>query len=167
MSGSSHHSTIDLLTLFSLFFLSTGLWSGFETAALLSISPAMTFYLTNVFTRLLLPRSSRDSPNSAQIFLTSALGTAASTTILYPLIIAKTLLQYRDPSGRRMYRNLLDVFAKVTKRRGVSGLYQGLESQLTKGVLSYGVTMVVKSRVEDAMVAMYVAAKRRQLAQRS
>lgn len=139
-----------------------GLWSGFETAILLSITPALTFYSTNIFTRLLLPRASRESPNSAQIFLTSALGNAASTTLLYPLIIAKTLLQYRDPSGKRMYRNLADVLLKVTKRKGLRGLYQGLESQLTKGVISHGVTMMVKSRVEEAMVALFVALKHRQ-----
>ncbi|CAO1629025.1 unnamed protein product [Parajaminaea phylloscopi] len=143
-----------------------GLWSGFETAILLSITPALTFGLTNIFTRLLVPRRSRESPSPAQIFITSALGNATSTTLLYPLIIAKTLLQYRDANGKRVYQSLADVLLKVAQRKGVQGLYQGLESQLTKGVIAHGVTMMVKSRVEDLMVAFFVAMKRRQAATR-
>lgn len=141
--------------------LLTGLWSGFETAILLSITPAMTFYLTNIYTRLLIPAKSRDRPNSLQIFITSALGNASSTSILYPLIIAKTLLQYRDPSGRRMYRNLADVIIKVTRKRGVVGLYKGLDSQLLKGVISHGVTMTLKDRVESLLVMLYIWSRRR------
>lgn len=141
----------------------TGLWSGFETAILLSITPALTFGFTNIFNRLLVPRASRGAPNPAQIFVTSALGNAASTTMLYPLIIAKTLLQYRDSSGKRMYRNLVDVVVKVARRMGIKGLYQGLESQLTKGIIAHGVTMMLKSRVEEAMVALFIVVKRKQV----
>ncbi|CAO1625949.1 unnamed protein product [Sympodiomycopsis kandeliae] len=139
-----------------------GLWSGFETAILLSITPAMTFYLTNIYTRLLVPKSSRSNPNSLQIFLTSALGNATSTTILYPLIIAKTLLQYRDPYGRKIYRNLIDVIVKISRKKGIKGLYKGLESQLLKGIISHGVTMTIKDRVENALVALFILTRRYQ-----
>ncbi len=38
-----------------------GLWSGFETAAMLSISPALTFYSTNAVSTMLIPkRNGRD-----------------------------------------------------------------------------------------------------------
>lgn len=138
-----------------------GLWSGFPVATLLSITPALTFYLTNILTRLLLPTASRQSPSPAQTFLLSALGNALSTSLLYPLILAKTLLQYRDPRGRRVYKGLVDVVRGTIRRRGVKGLYKGLESQLAKGVTAHGVTMVVKGRVEEGFVQAYLAAKRR------
>ena len=41
-----------------------------------------------------------------------------------------------------MYRNLLDVLSKTIKRGGLKGLYQGLDSQLIKGLFSFGTTMV-------------------------
>ncbi len=77
-----------------------------------------------------------------QTFVTSAIGNSISTMIVFPLILCKTRLQWRSPTGRKMYRNLLDVLRKTVKRGGLKGLYQGLDSQLIKGLFSFGTTMV-------------------------
>lgn len=119
-----------------------GLWSGFETAAMLSISPALTFYSTNAISTLLIPKEKRERPSSLQTFVTSAIGNSISTIIVFPLILCKTRLQWRSPTGRKMYRNLLDVLRKTVRRGGLKGLYQGLDSQLIKGLFSFGTTMV-------------------------
>lgn len=119
-----------------------GLWSGFETAAMLSISPALTFYSTNAVSTMLIPKESRERPSSLQTFVTSAIGNSISTMIVFPLILCKTRLQWRSPTGRKMYRNLLDVLRKTVRRGGLKGLYQGLDSQLIKGLFSFGTTMV-------------------------
>ncbi|SJX64899.1 related to ANT1-Peroxisomal transporter of adenine nucleotides (ATP, AMP)-member of the mitochondrial carrier family (MCF) [Sporisorium reilianum f. sp. reilianum] len=141
-----------------------GLWSGFETAALLSISPALTFYSTNAISRVLIPKESRDKPSSLQTFVTSALGNSVSTMIVFPLILCKTRLQWRSPTGRKMYRNLLDVLRKTVRKGGVRGLYQGLDSQLIKGLFSFGTTMMVKARIETLFVLLYLAVRNRRAA---
>lgn len=125
-----------------------GLWSGFETAAMLSISPALTFYSTNAVSTLLIPKERREKPSSLQTFVTSAIGNSISTMIVFPLILCKTRLQWRSPSGRKMYRNLLDVLRKTIRRGGLAGLYQGLDTQLLKGLFSFGTTMV--SRLHES-----------------
>ncbi|KAK0537663.1 hypothetical protein OC834_000716 [Tilletia horrida] len=128
-----------------------GLWSGFETAALLSITPALTFYFTHAYMRVFIPRRFRDKPLPAQTFITSALGNATATLVVFPLILAKSRLQ----SGKRGYKSLPDVIRSVVRRQGVQGLYAGLETQLAKGFLSQGTTMLVKDRVEAAIVTWY------------
>ncbi|SPO30831.1 related to ANT1 - Peroxisomal transporter of adenine nucleotides (ATP, AMP) - member of the mitochondrial carrier family (MCF) [Ustilago trichophora] len=142
-----------------------GLWSGFETAALLSISPALTFYCTNAVSRILIPKESRAKPSSLQTFVTSAIGNSISTIIVFPLILCKTRLQWRSPTGRKMYRNLLDVLRKTIKKGGgLRGLYQGLDSQLIKGLFSFGTTMMVKARIETLFVMLYLAIRNRKAA---
>lgn len=141
-----------------------GLWSGFETAAMLSISPALTFYSTNAISTLLIPKNKREHPSSWQTFLTSAIGNSISTMIVFPLILCKTRLQWRSPTGRKMYRNLLDVLRKTIRRGGVKGLYQGLDSQLIKGLFSFGTTMMVKARIEMWFVMLFLAARLRKAA---
>ncbi|KAE8232261.1 hypothetical protein CF326_g2717 [Tilletia indica] len=128
-----------------------GLWSGFETAAMLSITPALTFYFTHAYMRLIIPGRFRDKPLPAQTFLSSALGNATATLVVFPLILAKSRLQ----SGKRGYKSLPDVVRSVIRRQGMSGLYAGLETQLVKGFVSQGTTMLVKDRVEAAFIQWY------------
>ncbi|PWN51022.1 mitochondrial carrier [Violaceomyces palustris] len=135
-----------------------GLWSGFETAALLSISPALTFYATHAISS---STGGVGESGAIRTFLCSAAGHSVSTTLVFPLILCKTRLQWRSPSGRRVYTSLVDVLGKTIRRGGFSGLYQGLDSQLAKGVLGHGVTMVVKQRVETLFVLVYLLLRRR------
>lgn len=67
-----------------------------------------------------------------------------AVTLLYPLLLAKTRLQ----SSRRgtQTHNMFDVWDDAIKRGGISGLYQGLETQLVKGFLNQGLAMMIKQR---------------------
>lgn len=54
---------------------------------------------------------------------------AVASTICYPLILAKIRLQWKSPSGKRLYNSMMDVFAKTVKRSGPTGLYVGLQTR--------------------------------------
>lgn len=89
-----------------------------------------------------------------------------ASAVCYPLILTKTRLQWKSPSGKLLYRNMTDVLVKTVKRSGVRGLYVGLQtrelcshgfnpsfsadsgtiSEIIKGFIGQGVTMVVKQR---------------------
>lgn len=138
-----------------------GLWSGYETAVLLSITPALTFSFSHIISRAALSRSAQEKPSAWQTFAVNAAGNSLSTILLFPLILSKTRLQWKSPSGRRMYRSLADVLRKTIKRNGVAGLYQGLESQLLKGLVSHGTTMVVKQRVETLFITLFLVLSQR------
>ena len=87
------------------------------------------------------------------------------------MILAKTRLQWKSPTGKLMYRSIPDVFRKTLNNSGLRGLYVGLEArerghlafvrgvgwadanlrrlssaEIAKGFLSQGVTMVLKQR---------------------
>lgn len=55
-----------------------------------------------------------------------------------------------------MYKNLVDVLRKTIKKNGIKGLYQGLESQLVKGLIGHGMTMMVKQRVEALFITVFL-----------
>lgn len=105
--------------------------------------------------RALIPPQHVAHPTALQSFLTAATASSVASAITYPLILAKTRLQFRSPTGRSVYRSTLHVFARTVKRQGVRGLYAGLEGQLVKGFMSEGLKQTLKARLEMVIVLAY------------
>jgi solute carrier family 25 (peroxisomal adenine nucleotide transporter), member 17 len=87
--------------------------------------------------------------------LGAAFSNTAATSLLYPLILAKTRLQVHkkrskqdaNPTSRKeKAENMINIWGEIIRKEGVRGLYQGLEAQVTKGFVSEGVKMMVKQR---------------------
>ncbi|EIN06664.1 mitochondrial carrier [Punctularia strigosozonata HHB-11173 SS5] len=223
-----------------------GFWKGFETTIALSLNPALTFSLIQLFQRILHRLSTKRFSSPAQVaksatasFLTGALANSIAVAILYPLILAKTRLQSSNSDRRETFSTrgsapthqdhsallftdgprptervasplemgdndadrikaviedtesllkeavhdvantaanaasdvkeklvevhegvrdkgyeVLDIWRDAYRANGARGLYQGLEVQIVKGFLNQGVTMVVKQRMEQLVVAI-------------
>ncbi|KAJ6590122.1 mitochondrial carrier domain-containing protein [Mycena vulgaris] len=146
-----------------------GFWRGFKTTTLLSLNPALTLALFQVYRRVLARGSvsAGANPKPSQAFLGAAVSNSIAAAILYPLMLAKTRLQ--ATSATSMREVLRDAYTgrgrsakwppamefSDSKQPGIPGLYQGLEMQIIKGFLSQGVTFLVKGRVEQMIVEMY------------
>jgi len=105
--------------------------------------------------RALIPPQHIQHPTAVQSFLTAATASSVASALTYPLILAKTRLQFRSPSGKSVYRSNLHVFARTLRKQGVRGLYAGLEGQLVKGFLSEGLKQTLKARLEMVIVLAY------------
>ena len=130
---------------------------GFTTAIPLSLSPAITLFLFQIFRKLssryILRRTPGAAPSTSQklgtptagnAFLGAACSNAIASALLYPLMLAKTRLQVHRRNGDRA--DMIGVWKHAIKREGLQGVYQGLDAQMVKGFVSQGVTMVVKQR---------------------
>ncbi|KAI0821168.1 mitochondrial carrier domain-containing protein [Irpex lacteus] len=153
-----------------------GFWGGFTTTIPLCLNPAITLFLFQLFQRLISLRrphkqTTLGTTSAGSAFLGAAFSNAAATTLLYPLILAKTRLQVhrkslkQDESGdtesqkaklREDTENVVSIWERIVKKEGVRGLYQGWEAQITKGCVSEGVKMMVKQRIEAYVVALYL-----------
>ncbi|KAM0755612.1 mitochondrial carrier [Meredithblackwellia eburnea MCA 4105] len=133
----------------------TGFWSGFKSSILLTTNPALTSFLVDFFRRSLIPQKHLQHPTPAQVFFTGAVASSCASFLTYPLILSKSRLMYKSPSGRRLYKSNVDVFRKTIKKYGVWGMYAGLQGQLTKGFLSEGIKGIVKDRMEQLIVLLH------------
>ncbi|EKM53611.1 uncharacterized protein PHACADRAFT_99150 [Phanerochaete carnosa HHB-10118-sp] len=137
-----------------------GFWGGFSTTIPLSLNPAITLFLFQLYRKLVV-RGSKTSalgtPSASSSFVGAAFSNAVATWLLYPLMLAKTRLQIhrkhvqeanqgpeQDKKGSNT--SMLTIWEDALDKEGPSGLYQGLEAQLLKGFVSQGVTMMVKQR---------------------
>lgn len=118
-----------------------GLWRGFGTAIPLALNPALTL----LFYQLLLRLLRRDVPSPGLAFALGAFSNSMALTILYPLVLAKARIQ----SARKRHGvkpSMSEVWQGQMRREGMSGLYQGLQANLAKGIISQGLTMMIKTR---------------------
>jgi len=151
-----------------------GFWRGFKTTVLLSLNPALTLALFQVYRRILMRASAMTGvdPSPGQAFVGAAVSNSIAASILYPLMLAKTRLQASSATsmrevlhdaytgrGRSRATNGL-LLNSASKNKGIPGLYQGLEMQIVKGFLSQGVTFLVKGRVEQLIVETYSRRRR-------
>lgn len=144
--------------------------TGFSSNIPLALTPSLTLFLFQFFRRVFLPAKNGNAPTPGQAFLGGAVSQTIgkpclytqnscvysnnlllAVTFLYPLILAKTRIQTARSSSLANHttsrqQNILQVWRTAYEREGVKGLYQGLEAQVVKGIVSQGVTMMVKTR---------------------
>ncbi|KIY65824.1 mitochondrial carrier [Cylindrobasidium torrendii FP15055 ss-10] len=130
-----------------------GFWRGFGTTILLSINPSITLALFQIFLRLRHSQSLKPTPRQA--FLGGAISNSIAIVLLYPLILAKTRLQ-GDKARRKA-----TLFTVLNEAYTSDTLYHGLGMQITKGFLSQGVTFLVKERIEQFVVNLYLKRQHR------
>ncbi|KAF9562990.1 mitochondrial carrier [Agrocybe pediades] len=132
-------------------------------------------------------RSLRHAPTDAALkpweaFFGGAISNSIAVAILYPLILAKKRLQSSSSTtmgsvlsdayhGRPQLRRNMSYQDKekaegisqrdVERAPGIEGLYQGLQMKIITGFLDQGVTFLVKGRIEQLVIAAYLARRAR------
>ncbi|RPA80565.1 mitochondrial carrier [Ascobolus immersus RN42] len=153
-----------------------GFWAGYSATLALTINSSLTFLLYE-YLKLLIPAKDRTNPNKKQSFLLGALSKAISTSITYPLSVAKTraqigspirpdhkiysLAEYRDwirtaAGKKRRGENIIEIMMKMAKEEGVGSLYSGIEADILKGFFSHGITMLIKESVFATLSKLYI-----------
>ena len=119
---------------------------GFSTTIPLSLNPAITLFLFQIYRRIATRGSQAPTlgtPSASSSFIGAAFSNVVATWLLYPLMLARLQIQRNqareDPS-------IVSIWEDALRREGSYGLYQGIEAQMLKGFISQGVTMVVKQR---------------------
>ncbi|KAH9925952.1 mitochondrial carrier [Epithele typhae] len=136
----------------------TPVLTGFRPALPLCFTPALTLLFFQLLSHLHpLRRFSSSSQSSLGAFLSGATANALAVTLLYPLLLAKVRVQAAAGKGNAAkVPTIAEVWTSVVERDGWAGLYRALGAQILKGIMSQGVTMLVKQRVERAIVRLYL-----------
>ncbi|GJE94650.1 mitochondrial carrier [Phanerochaete sordida] len=151
-----------------------GFWGGFTTTIPLSLNPAITLFLFQLYGKIATrgnKGSALGTPSASSSFVGAAFSNSIATWLLYPLMLAKTRLQMHRKRAKEASErgeqakckqdvSMLTIWEDALDNEGPSGLYQGLKAQLLKGFVSQGVTMMVKQRVELYVVALYLSRMR-------
>ncbi|TPX44706.1 hypothetical protein SeMB42_g02354 [Synchytrium endobioticum] len=135
-----------------------GLWRGFAPSMILCVNPAITYGSFERLKAAVNHRAGRPTEgrlSAVETFVVGAIAKTLATFVTYPYIMAKVKLQWKPPKtavdkmsdadkDRLHYKNSVDVLAKVLESDGVLGLYQGMNAQIYKAVLSQAFLFVFR-----------------------
>ncbi|KAK6501711.1 hypothetical protein TWF481_009537 [Arthrobotrys musiformis] len=131
-----------------------GFWAGYDATLLLTLNPAITFFLYETL-KSLLPRRYREKPTGGQTFLLAAISKAVASSIMYPISMAKARSQVRkkDKSSGRFV--VLEVLKEAYMTGGMMGMYEGVWGEILKGFFSNGITMLIKEALHRQILSLY------------
>ncbi|OAX32242.1 mitochondrial carrier [Rhizopogon vinicolor AM-OR11-026] len=137
-----------------------GFWKGFSSNFILSLNPAVTLYLFQLYRRVMLKGKERAAPPPAHSFVGGALANSVAVIMLYPLLLAKTVVQAsrkaNSSNNSSQHPSIRSSIQGIYTAGGFFALYRGLGAQLFKGVLRQGTAMMVKQRIEQLVVQAYL-----------
>ncbi|KAJ8516923.1 hypothetical protein ONZ45_g5817 [Pleurotus djamor] len=153
-----------------------GFWRGFRLSILLSLNPSISLALFQLFRRAVAisrRKPAPPNPSAREAFIGGAVSKSIAVSILYPLLLAKTRLQasrgssfkqvlvdsytghfHRHPSLPHHVDG--DVPRPPAHKGKTKNLYQALSVQILKGFLNQGMTFLVKGRIEQLIVLVYM-----------
>eukprot|EP00929_Paragymnodinium_shiwhaense_P056371 TRINITY_DN28215_c0_g2_i1.p1 TRINITY_DN28215_c0_g2~~TRINITY_DN28215_c0_g2_i1.p1 ORF type:complete len:382 (-),score=73.41 TRINITY_DN28215_c0_g2_i1:79-1152(-) len=135
-------------------------WRGAAVMQVLCINPGLTMCAFDWLKRLhsyfqkavrqALTDDSEKELTTLQAFLVGSVAKLLTMCFVYPLIRGKFLIQGRDNGQAGLFRVLKETYRDC----GVSGLYKGLDAQLSKSLLSTGIQFATKERTERVWKAI-------------
>ncbi|QSS61203.1 mitochondrial carrier protein [Histoplasma capsulatum] len=137
-----------------------GLWAGYSASLILSLNPALTFLLSQVFKFSLLPRDKRRRPPASATFLFAAISKVIASSLTYPFSMAKTRAQAAtsaptSSSAPRSPPTILHAIYAIARTEGLAALYAGLSGDVLRGFFSHGIAMLAKDTVYRLVVRTY------------
>ncbi|TBU33411.1 adenine nucleotide transporter [Dichomitus squalens] len=155
----------------------TGLWLGLKPGLVLTVNPAITYGMFERVKSLLLLAKGETNMNAKlspwMSFTVGAISKALATVVTYPYIMAKVRIQARSadieeaeeehlplPKHNKPHHKgghhvgALTVLARVWRRKGFVGWYQGMSAQLVKAVLTQALLFMSKDQFEHYALAI-------------
>ncbi|KAG5636656.1 hypothetical protein H0H81_007275 [Sphagnurus paluster] len=152
-----------------------GLWLGIKPGLVLTVNPAITYgVFERVKSLILLAQAKAGSATKLSPWLSffiGALSKTLATVVTYPYIMAKVRIQARSAdsevevlphNGHKhpKHAGAIQILARVLKKEGFMGWYQGMQAQITKAVLSQALLFMSKEQFEHWALAIMMMAAR-------
>eukprot|EP00903_Cladosiphon_okamuranus_P010191 g9650.t1 len=139
-----------------------GFYSGIQAYAVLCLKPAIQYAVFNRLKAITLAyrggKGGSGAPNeltAVQAFVIGAISRAVATVMVFPYIRAKVIMMSRktgegggsDPAASA---SILSNLVAILRDDGVSALFQGIAPEISRGVLSAALMLMVKEKIHSA-----------------
>lgn len=145
-----------------------GFYKGIQAYVVLCLKPAIQYAVFNRLKGVLLAYkagaggASRVKELTAmQAFALGAISRAVATVIVFPYIRAKVIIMSRAGAESRGEKtpSILSSLVSILKDEGASALFQGITPEITRGVLSAALMLMVKEKIHGIVKSAILGCK--------
>jgi hypothetical protein len=136
-----------------------GMYKGIQTYVVLCLKPAIQYTVFEQVKRILLKgKTSNQKLSAVQSFLLGMVARTVATIAVFPYIRAKVVLQTQNVGDERhgTKESIPTMLQKMYTAGGLAAWFQGLGPELTRGVLSSALMLMIKEQITSLVhVALY------------
>lgn len=148
----------------------TNFYKGISAYYILCFKPALQYTIYEQIKKIMIANRNRDrhhgnhqqsSLSSVEAFLLGMVARTISTVLVFPFIRAKVLLQAQQKQETKDEMDInesdtssaatttKDIIIQQFNQHGIAGLYQGIGPELTRGVFSAALMLMIKERIAE------------------
>ncbi|KAI9467870.1 MAG: mitochondrial carrier domain-containing protein [Benjaminiella poitrasii] len=127
----------------------TGFWTGYRASIILVSNPSITYFVFEKVKAIYLRAQKKTTLTAFQVFLLSALAKSIATMVTYPFIFirARMIGNSSCDDKKKKQQGIVETTKYVLQKDGITGLYKGMQAQITKGFFNQGIMYMIKDYV--------------------
>jgi hypothetical protein len=134
------------------------MYKGIQAYTVLCLKPAIQYTVFEQIKQRLLKGTRRTSLHAGESFVLGMVARTISTIFVFPYVRAKVLLQTTNATTTTNTTSsndssILSFLLKLHQQQGFSALFQGLGPELTRGVLSSALMLMIKEQIASLVHA--------------
>jgi hypothetical protein len=131
------------------------MYKGIQTYVVLCLKPAIQYTVFEQVKRIMIKGKKSQKLSPAQSFFLGMVARTVATIVVFPYVRAKVVLQTR-PHDDDKKESITTMLTEMYKEGGLAEWFQGLGPELTRGVLSAALMLMIKEQIGTLVdVALY------------
>lgn len=136
------------------------MYKGIQAYYVLCFKPALQYTVFEQVKQVLLKSRKQKSLSAAEAFLLGMVARTVSTVAVFPFVRAKVVMQSRKKTNPTNTNNntenpvpvsIMGLLNEMYQTDGIAGLYQGLGPELTRGVFSAALMLMIKEQLNGGI----------------
>jgi len=144
-----------------------GMYKGVQAYWVLCVKPALQYTVFEQVKAIMVAGRQKKSLGAAESFLLGMVARTISTLLVFPYLRAKVLLQTQGddepdgPAGQPKTNSIPVMLSRMYQKGGLSALYRGIGPELTRGVLSSALMLMIKEQLAQTVSDLVESRKQR------
>ena len=134
-----------------------GMYKGYQAFAVLCLKPAIQYTVYEKLKAMVLAgkKSALNELSAAEAFFLGMVARTIATIATFPYVRAKVMLQTSDGGENSGATSTIPQMLKaIYADEGLTGLFQGIGPELTRGVLSAAMMLMVKEKIYGTVFSL-------------